>query len=268
LRLRRMRLRLCLRRGRKVRDKPEAASRDPAAPPRSLPPRGLASALCGWLAGPRGRLLRRAQIGLRRQVLEVGCGHGHVTAELARRCAGSVVAVDRDPAAAKRQSACYHLLAADAQALPFTAATFDLVFCQNVLMWVADLQTAIAECVRVLEPGGELVAIEPDYGGMMEYPENIALRDVWTSALIRARADPFVGRKLPVLCEAAGLEVQVELQNLPQPATPHAVDLLRDLPLAEHEMQIVESATELLTRKQRRWEAFIHVPYVLIVGRH
>ena len=35
----------------------------------------------------------------------------------------------------------------------------------------------------MLEPGGVVVAIEPDFGGMMEYPPETAERDVWLDVL-------------------------------------------------------------------------------------
>ncbi|MFW5868596.1 MAG: class I SAM-dependent methyltransferase [Armatimonadota bacterium] len=59
-----------------------------------LPAPELSRSLAQWLQGPRSRALRRAGIGRRERVLEVGCGHGFVTEELGRRAAGEVVAVD------------------------------------------------------------------------------------------------------------------------------------------------------------------------------
>ncbi len=50
------------------------------------------------------------------------------------------------------------------------------------------------------------MAIEPDYGGMIEYPPEIAAKDIWINALTRAGADPFMGRKLPGMLRCAGLE--------------------------------------------------------------
>ena len=61
-----------------------------------LPAPELSRKLADWLQGPRSRALRRAGIGRRDSVLEVGGGPGFVTQELARRTAGSVVAVDVD----------------------------------------------------------------------------------------------------------------------------------------------------------------------------
>ncbi len=158
------------------------------------------------------------------------------------------------------------LLGADAARLPFTDSAFDLIFCENVLMWVADLDSVAREAVRVLEPGGAIVAIEPDYGGTIEHPAEISLRDVWIDGLTRAGADPCVGRRLPGLLESLGLRVWVELLGVPQPATPEATALLSDLPLTDDERARARQASGAIRRAGGVWETFVHVPYFMIVA--
>jgi ubiquinone/menaquinone biosynthesis C-methylase UbiE len=51
------------------------------------------------------------------------------------------------------------LLVADAQALPFTAASFDSVVCTLGLNAIPDDRAAVAEMYRVLRPGGRLVLV-------------------------------------------------------------------------------------------------------------
>jgi SAM-dependent methyltransferase len=243
--------------------------------------------LADWLAGPRGRLLRRAGIGHRRRVLELGCGHCSVTPELVRRAAGPVVALDRDirPALAAGNSGAA-LCCAEAAALPFRDGVFDLALCQNVLLWAAAPSTMgaarptasscspaphplgliAAELRRVLCPGGAVVAIEPDYGGMMEYPEEISVRDLWLRGLSAAGADPSIGRRLPAALEQAGFSIWLELQGIPQPATPQATAFLLDLPLEEWERRKVTSVAQVLRGAEGTWEHFVHVPYFLLVA--
>jgi len=225
----------------------------------NLPPADLAAALAAWLAGPRSRALRRARIGLRRRVLEVGCGHGAVTAELRRRAAGEAVALDLSARPGVAQ------LAARAEALPFRNGCFDLVFFQNLLLWVPQLEAAIREAVRVLQPGGDLVAVEPDYGGMMEQPD-LGLQALWCRGLHRAGANPKVGRRLPAACEAAGLRVWVELAHLPRPASAEVVSLLEGLPLTESERRQAAGARQIVENKAGDWGVFVHVPYFLVVA--
>ena len=254
-------LRLCLRvrRGWTMSGGPEHRSRP------DLPALAQSQALAQWLAGPRSRALRRASIGLRRRVLEAGCGHGVVTAELQRRARGTVTCLDRNAAALRRTPGDVSRVAGDCCHVPFPAASFDLVFFQNTLLWVSPLDAAVQETVRVLDPGGVLVAIEPDYGGMMEYPD-MGLQALWLAGLSRAGADPIVGRKLAGLCQAASLDVWVELVHLPQPALPEAVELLYDLPLTADEHKTAQAVAHELGRKQETWSVFIHVPYFLIVA--
>jgi ubiquinone/menaquinone biosynthesis C-methylase UbiE len=48
----------------------------------------------------------------------------------------------------------------DAQALPFSDATFDTVLCTLGLCAIPDVDAAVAEMVRVLRPGGRLILVD------------------------------------------------------------------------------------------------------------
>jgi SAM-dependent methyltransferase len=181
-----------------------------------------------------------------------------VTEELRRRAAGEVVSLDLTPQPGAT-------LAGDATHLPFPDASFDLVFFQNVLLWVGDLPAAVTEAARVLQPGGDLVALEPDYGGMMEQPD-LGLAALWRDALTRAGADPLVGRRLPGACEAAGLQVWVELTHLPQPAHADALRLLERHELTGEERRRLEAARRALESGRGEWGVFLHVPYFAVVA--
>jgi SAM-dependent methyltransferase len=225
-----------------------------------------AAVLASWLAGPRARALRRAAIGLRDSVLEIGAGHCVTTAELQRRARGSLIALDlSEQALADALPDGVSGVCADCLHLPFADRTFDLVFFQSTLMWIPHLADAVHEAARVLFSGGALVALEPDYGGMMEYPP-LGLRDLWTDALTRAGADPLTGRKLPTLCEAAGLDVWVELVHLPQTADAGATSLFEGLPLTADEAHRTNEIATTIQAAATRWGLFIHLPYFLIVA--
>ncbi|MFW6438071.1 MAG: methyltransferase domain-containing protein [Armatimonadota bacterium] len=235
-----------------------------------LPAPELSRSLAQWLQGPRSRALRRAGIGRCERVLEVGGGHGFVTEELARRAAGEVVAVDVAPVGAvglhrpAGEVAVTHV-AADARDLPFSDDSFDLVFFQNTLMWIAPPEDAVYEAARVLRAGGALVALEPDYGGMIEEPD-LGLRVIWMDALERAGADPLIGRKLPRLTEDAGLEAWVEFAHIPRPAEGEALDLLAELPLTVLQRERVTQARQIIAGRTGEWTVFLHVPWIMVIA--
>ena len=245
----------------------------------ALPSRELLCEQAAWLAPARSRLLRRVGIATRQRVLDVASGPGAVTGELAARCAagGSVVALDRSRdalthvAASPRETGGsqplatrVHPVQAEAQRLPFPDATFDLAFCQFTLMWLAP-STVVAELARVLEPGGAIVAIEPDYGGMIEYPPEIATRSLWRTGLSRAGADAEIGRRLPGLFAAAGFRVHVELLDRLMPPSRTRFALLRGLPLAQDELHQLD-AIERQAASRDAGVLVAHLPIFLLTA--
>jgi 2-polyprenyl-6-hydroxyphenyl methylase / 3-demethylubiquinone-9 3-methyltransferase len=97
------------------------------------------------------------------RVLDLGCGGGLATACLARRGA-KVIGLDRSRASLYEAHRHTHqlcprpdFLCGQAEALPFADASFDVVWCTDVLEHLADLPAAVAQIARVLTPGGHLL---------------------------------------------------------------------------------------------------------------
>jgi SAM-dependent methyltransferase len=93
-----------------------------------------------------------------RATLEVGCGEGRVARDLAAR-GHRVTAVDVTHALARlavEAGAGPAYVLGDGAALPFPAATFDLVVAYNSLMDVDDMPAVVREIGRVIDPGGRL----------------------------------------------------------------------------------------------------------------
>lgn len=99
------------------------------------------------------------------KVLEVGCGAGLATIELARRgfsvkstdSSADMVALASDRVAAAGLGDNVAFAVADAHALPLGSDTFSLVFALGVLPWLHSPQRALQEMARVLVPEGHAV---------------------------------------------------------------------------------------------------------------
>lgn len=209
------------------------------------PSAALLSLQSEWLAPARTKLLRKAGIGRRRRVLDLGCGRGDVTAELARRCAGTVIGLDLLAGNLARQplgdAPPVSFVAGDACRLPFAEGAFDLVFCQFIFLWT-DAAQMTREIFRILASGGVLVAIEPDYGGLIEYPPETATRDLWLEVLPRCGAAPTVGRALPSTLCAAGFRCEVDLLDRLAPPAAERFRFLSELDLSAAARQRLREA--------------------------
>jgi SAM-dependent methyltransferase len=93
------------------------------------------------------------------RVLEVGCGAGELAERIARELGADVTAVDSSERMVELTAGRgIDARVADVQALPFDDGSFDCVVAGWVLYHVPDRARAIAECGRVLAPGGRFVA--------------------------------------------------------------------------------------------------------------
>jgi ubiquinone/menaquinone biosynthesis C-methylase UbiE len=99
-----------------------------------------------------------------RRILDVGCGTGYLLRELAARVPAAAELAGIDAAAAMIKTARaaarddrLRFSAGVAERLPFPAETFDLVVTTTSFDHWADQQAGLAECARVLTPGGRLV---------------------------------------------------------------------------------------------------------------
>jgi SAM-dependent methyltransferase len=161
-----------------------------------------------------GYLLPHLTAGAR--LLDVGCGPGTITVDLAAR-AGEVVAIDAAEdilgqaraEAEQRGQANVTFQPGDVYHLDFPDGSFDVVHAHQVLQHLSDPAAALAEMRRVCRPGGLIAARDGDYAGMFWYPQELELAE-W-QALYRkvARAlggEPDAGRHLLAWARAAGLE--------------------------------------------------------------
>lgn len=116
-----------------------------------------------WYQTPRGRWIGERETQLVRDgleprpgqsLLDVGCGTGYFTRALAERVDGPVSGVDVDPARvayarAREATGRITYAVADALALPYATASFDMVVSVAALCFVGDEASAVREIVRV-----------------------------------------------------------------------------------------------------------------------
>jgi len=114
------------------------------------------------------------------RVLDVGCGSGVLTEELAGRVgAEQVSGVDPSPllAACAERVPGAELKQGKAEALPWPDDSFDAAIAQLVIHFMDDPAAGVSEMARVTRPGGVVAASSWDFGGGMEM-----LRVYWETA--------------------------------------------------------------------------------------
>ena len=113
--------------------------------------------------------VRHAYLGdvLPGRLLEVGCGSGWRLAEL-RRLGWDVVGQEVDEAVAVRARATHDLtvLVGPLKRLELPGASFDAVILNHVIEHVLEPPSLLAECWRLIKPGGRLVCITPNVDGL------------------------------------------------------------------------------------------------------
>jgi len=155
-----------------------------------------------------------------KDVLDIGCGHGGRTAYYTingapRSIVGVEISHERVGVAKKSverltPSRAVSFTVGLGESLPFADDSFDLIISYDVFEHVLDLPQVLAECRRVLRPGGRLYALFPPYYG----PRTHHLDFVTTL--------PFIHYVFPprVLVDAANqiLKEQPKLRDVPLPA--------------------------------------------------
>jgi ubiquinone/menaquinone biosynthesis C-methylase UbiE len=163
----------------------------------------------------------RAGFGPGSHVLDLGCGPGYTTCDLALLVGGegSVTGVDVSPRfvlhtraqAAARGLANVSAHVQDAAALELAAGSFDGVYSRWVLTYLRRPEAAIRAAALALKPGGRMVIHDySHYEAVQLVPEHPAFRrgiDVVVRQWRASGGDPGVGARLPALMADAGLEV-------------------------------------------------------------
>lgn len=146
--------------------------------------------------------------------LDLGCGSGAITSELAARTHHTTaIGIDINPlllssAIQNKSHPAVHYLLADATAMPFRSNLFSFILDHFTLMWIQRYQHALEESYRVLHTGGKFASIEPDYSGRIEAPLIPSNTSSPIPPIIKylttVGAHPYLGSQLPRALDQAG----------------------------------------------------------------
>ena len=166
---------------------------------------------------PESRVVLEPLVGPSARCLDVGCGGGDVTRELARIARdGSAVGMDIDET--KLALARAEATEAGLRNIEFrnenvlepasTDERFDVIYARFLLSHLPDAASALQHLVARLAPGGFLVVEDIDSAGHYWYPASDAFEqfvELYDAIVLARGADPYIGPKLPGMLREAGL---------------------------------------------------------------
>lgn len=168
------------------------------------------------VAAQRRVLLETAAARSGECALDIGCGPGFVTEELARAVGpgGTVHAMDNSEssvAMARQRCSGYanvQFQLAEATQLPYPENHFDLAISTQVYEFVPDIKTALSELYRVLRPGGRAAIIDTDWHTILWHSGDPARMARILKAWDEHLAHPVLPRILNPLLRDTGFSVR------------------------------------------------------------
>jgi SAM-dependent methyltransferase len=192
-----------------------------------------------------------------RRTLDLGCGEGRVSRDL-QELGHSMAAVDASPtmvAAARETDPELDVQVADAASLPFVDDAFDLVVAFMSFQDIDDLEGAVREAARVLEPDGRLclAVVHPLASvGAFEGDDSASPFVIRGSYLDRSYYEDHIVRE--------GLEMTFVSEHRPLHAY---VDALAEAGLLVERLRETDVPDAAITQpRSRRWQRlplFLHI---------
>jgi arsenite methyltransferase len=144
------------------------------------------------------------------QILDVGCGPGHLAAELAEAVGptGQVVGVDvsKDMLALAERTG-VELVHLQGTNMPFKDGGFDAAVATQVYEFVEPLTDALDELFRVLRPGARIVILDTDWDSLVWHSSNARRMGRVVERWCRRVAHPRLPRVLAARLRETGFEV-------------------------------------------------------------
>ncbi len=162
----------------------------------------------------RQRTLEALDIQAREHILDIGCGTGFLSYEMALVVGeqGKVLGIDPETSMVEstldrcKNQPQVNAKVGEATNIPAADNCFDIVTCTQVLLYVAEVEKALGEMYRILKSGGRVAIVETDWRGLVwnsRYPELTAvIAQAWDATV----ASPNLPCKLANLLRNAGFK--------------------------------------------------------------
>jgi ubiquinone/menaquinone biosynthesis C-methylase UbiE len=214
----------------------------------------------------RAEYLDLLAIGPGQRVLDVGCGTGVVTRDIARRISpgGRAVGIDphpeflaiaRDLARKAGLEAAAEFREGSALALPFADGEFDAALAATVMVHVPGAEAAIPEMARVVRPGGRVGIF--DYDGdsvIISHPDRALTRRIVAAFSDQSSVDGWLVRRLPGLLSQAGLGDVATRAFLPLEREPDGFYAR----MVERAADVATEAKAITESERAAWLAALH----------
>ena len=145
------------------------------------------------------------------RVLDVGCGTGEDVVAMARIVgpSGRAVGIDSSAAMIAEAQRRHHLpegsfQVGNGERLPFASGAFNACRAERTLQHLRDPETAVSEMARVLEAGGWIALVEPDWETLVIEGADPKLSRLILGLHIGRHLQPRMGRRLRGLLTANG----------------------------------------------------------------
>lgn len=205
------------------------------------------------------------------RVLDVGCGPGTITAEIASLVApgGDAIGIDAaatviNAAAADHIAPNLAFRAADVYDFSEFAGQFDVVHAHQVLQHLHDPVAALGQMRAACKPGGVVAARDSDYGAFTWWPGSDGLTrwlEIYSAVARRNGGEPDAGRRLLSWARAAGFTEIEPSASVWCYATPHErswwaetwAERITASPLAERAIEIGAASADDLAACGDAW---------------
>jgi SAM-dependent methyltransferase len=229
-----------------------------------------------WTRDLRTYLFEQAGLNESSRVLEVGCGTGAILSEVPNHPSLYGLDIAADALAQCRVHVPSAILAqGNAIRLPYRNASFDVVYCHFLLLWVAHPLQALLEMRRVAKAGAYLFAFaEPDYSERIDKPRELIPLGQWQAESLRRQgANPALGSRLAEFFFRAGIEL-LETGTIQSPeGEPSPKDWDTEWAVIESDLEGFIATADIQEMKRLDQEAraqgerVLHVPTYFASGR-